>query len=143
MLGLPEMHVEDVSCDNLTVYLDRENKKTGSPDSAPGFPKVAGAGFIAQRVDRLSLRNVQIIDQRGPAITINDARDLVLSNVEVPTAPADGPSIELTDVQGADIHDCIAPTTIGQPLRVTGGSNIHVRDNNFEPTTRPTNLTAH
>src|SRR5204862_8122550 len=56
LLGLPEMHVEDVIVDNCSFYLDPEQTERGAPDMAPGMEKLTRGGFIAKRVDKLPLR---------------------------------------------------------------------------------------
>lgn len=133
IMGLPEMHADDIALDNAVFYLDPENTAAGAPDMAPGQPKLARAGFIAQRVDRLSLRNVEVVDQLGPALSIDDASHLVLSDFTARTDNSNGPVLKLNNIRGALIHDCSAPAGAKLPIHITGKdtSGIRVRGNDF------------
>jgi polygalacturonase len=73
--GLPEMPVEDVVVDNCLFLLDPTNEKAGAPDMMPQSEKIARGGFLASHVKGLKLRNVDIRDQLGPAIRIENAMD--------------------------------------------------------------------
>ena len=74
ILGLPEMYVEDVIIENSSFFLDSENRTAGVPAMAPGVPQLCRAGLIARNVEKLTMRNLDISDQLGPAISVNDVR---------------------------------------------------------------------
>ena len=135
LVGLPEMPVEDVALDGVSFYLDPENTEAGTPDMAPGSPKLAGAGFIAQRVKRLSLRNVEVVDQKGAAVSLSDVSELALDGVVCRSAPSSGAAIALENVVDASIRHCSVPPHTVEPIRVTGSrsANIRIGDNDFAP----------
>jgi len=76
LVGLPEMPLEDVCCDNVSVFMDPKSKTAGRPDMSPGIASIARGGFIANRVDGLTIRNVQIHDQIGERFLIRDCKDI-------------------------------------------------------------------
>jgi polygalacturonase len=135
LMGLPEMPVEDVALDNVSFYLDPENTEAGTPDMAPGTPKLSRAGFMAQRVSGLSLRNVEVKDQIGPAVWTSDVKDLVLSDVTCRTAPPEGAAIHLENVQGGIVRHSTVPAAAREPIRIAGSrsKDIRVLDNSFPP----------
>jgi hypothetical protein len=104
VVGLPEMYVDDVIVENSSFFLDPANTEGGAPAMAPGVADHCRAGFIARSVKRLTLRDVDITDQRGPAVRITDARDVRLSNLTLRT-PTDGPAVQLDNVVGAATHN--------------------------------------
>jgi polygalacturonase len=81
LVGLPEMPVEDVTIDNCSFYIDPENNVPGDADMSPVIPPQCRAGFSARRVDKLTLRNVDIFRQAGPAIQLFDVRDAALADL--------------------------------------------------------------
>jgi polygalacturonase len=139
MMGLPEMHVEDIACDNLSFFIDPENTDAGTPDMAPNTPKLARAGFLAQRVDRLSLRNVDISDQVGPALSITEARELILKDVIARTSSSDSPVVRLANVERASIAGCSVPSSTQQPLQILGSdtTGIRIGDNDWGAAAHP------
>jgi len=76
LVGLPEMPVEDVVFDNCSFYIDPDNKEPGDADMSPVIPPQCRAGFSARRVDKLMLRNIDISNQIGPAISLHDVREM-------------------------------------------------------------------
>jgi polygalacturonase len=133
ILGLPEMPVQDVSLDNVSIYLDPENKTAGTPEMAPVIEKVARGGIIAKGIEKLSLRNVDISDQIGPAVSVTDAKDLAMSDVSARTASSGAASFKLDNVQGAMIRGCSVPRSADVALHISGdkSADIHLGDNNF------------
>jgi polygalacturonase len=126
MIGLPEMHIEDVAFDNVSFYVDPTNTEAGDPDMAPGVPKLSRAGIVAQRVDRLSLRNVEITDQLGAAVKVQEARDLVMNDLTLRT-PHDKALVELVDVNSASIRGVSVPHDSAVALRLAGAQTAGIR----------------
>jgi polygalacturonase len=81
VLGLPEMFVDDVAFDGLSIYLDAQNKHGGSPAMAPGVPDMCRAGFVIRNARNLRLRHVDIHDQLGPAVVIDNSADVVVNDL--------------------------------------------------------------
>jgi hypothetical protein len=105
IMGLPEMHVEDVALENISFYLDPQNTQAGAADMAPGSAKLLRAGIVAHRVDKLTLRNIDISGQLGPAISVSDARDLLLSGCVFRT-PSESENVKLENVERVPERKC-------------------------------------
>lgn len=138
LLGLPEMHVDDFSCENVTFYLDPENKTAGRADIAPDTPKLCRAGFVARWVDHLSLRNVTIVDQLGPAVAVSDAADLAISDLTMHAVPADGPAVILAEVRGGSLHNLSGDGTAPLRIQTAGAAASSIRIGNAEEASRYT-----
>lgn len=82
VLGLPEMFVDDVVFDSVSIYLDAQNKRGGSPAMTPGLPDMCRAGFVIRNARNLRLRHVDIHDQLGPAVVIHNSLDVVVENLQ-------------------------------------------------------------
>jgi polygalacturonase len=81
VLGLPEMPVEDIAFDNISIYIDRSNTEGGAPAMAPGVEGICRAGMLVQNARRGRLRNIEVIDQLGPAVEVSDADDVLISQL--------------------------------------------------------------
>ncbi|MGE5551193.1 MAG: glycoside hydrolase family 28 protein [Bacteroidota bacterium] len=73
--GLPEMPVEEVTFDDISVHL--------AADAAPGLPAMMNdlepmqrRGFYCCHARRVSFRNVRIDGHEGPAFTVKHSREL-------------------------------------------------------------------
>lgn len=127
ILGLPEMPVEDVACENLSFFVDPDNTQASAPEMFPNSEKRARAGFLARGVSRLTLRNVDISDQVGPAVFISDARDVAISELTPRTPAGEGEVIRLDNVAGASLRGCSVPANSATAVRVTGKESAGVR----------------
>jgi polygalacturonase len=78
LLGLPEMNIEDVTLEGLSLYLDREHTSKGAPEMAPGLTETCRAGVVIENARNVKLRRVDLHDQLGPAVTLRNS-----SRVEV------------------------------------------------------------
>jgi len=101
MLGLPEMFVDDVVLDGISVYMDAANTQAGSPAMAAGVADMCRAGLVLKNARNVKLRRIDLYDQLGPAITINNSQDIFVS--DLCASAGDGP---LMVVDGAD--SCVA-----------------------------------
>jgi polygalacturonase len=77
VIGLPEMFVEDVAFNDVSVYLDPDNTEAGQSAMAPGQPDLCRAGFVLRNVARARLNNVQVFDQIGDAISVKNCTDVI------------------------------------------------------------------
>ncbi len=73
LYGLPEMPIEDVSFDDVSMALATD-AQAGEPEMADDLPAMQRAGFFARNVRGLCLRDVQIENQHGD--------EFILMNVE-------------------------------------------------------------
>ncbi|HWP39441.1 MAG TPA: glycoside hydrolase family 28 protein [Tepidisphaeraceae bacterium] len=120
VLGLPEMWVEDISYDNISIWCDPTNTQAGDSDMAPDIEKLCRAGMWFRFVRKLTLRNIDISDQLGSAIRINQCADVTISQATSGTPQADAPMIALQDVNDAYIQGCKAPRGQSVFLGISG-----------------------
>ncbi|HEY7087910.1 MAG TPA: glycoside hydrolase family 28 protein [Tepidisphaeraceae bacterium] len=126
VLGLPEMWVEDISYDNISIWLDPDNTQAGDSDMAPDIEQLCRAGMVFKNVRKLTLRNIDVSEQVGPAIRITESADVIISDTTSRTPQNDAPMIALRDVQNASIHGCIAPNDSASFLAVSGASTTDI-----------------
>lgn len=81
VLGLPEMFVEDVIIDGVSLYLDPTNTEGGSPVMAPGIPDMCRAGVCVKNARNVKLRRIDVHDQVGPAVRIEQALDVHVNDL--------------------------------------------------------------
>lgn len=67
--GLPEMPIEDLTLDDVSITLDRD-AEPGYADMADDIPQQRAAGFFARNVRGLRLRDVEIAHQIGEAFLV-------------------------------------------------------------------------
>jgi polygalacturonase len=72
--GLPEMPVEEVSLDDVTVSMSSD-AEPGYPEMADDIEQMQGAGLFVRHVAGLRLRDVAITGQRGPALLLDDTTE--------------------------------------------------------------------
>ncbi len=81
VLGLPEMSVEDVTFDDISIYLDPENTTAGPPAMSPVVPDLCRAGVIIRNARNIKLRRIDITDQLGSAVSLTNAKSVVLHDL--------------------------------------------------------------
>ena len=62
--GLPEMFVEDLELDRVSIYMDASNTSTGAPAMAIGCEEMCRAGFFIENAANVKLREVDLVDRR-------------------------------------------------------------------------------
>jgi len=67
--GLPEMPIEDLTLDDVSVTMDR-TAQAGYADMADDIPPMQAAGLFVRNVRGLRLREVEIMNQVGEAFLI-------------------------------------------------------------------------
>jgi len=81
VLGLPEMSVEDVTIEGVSLYLDPTSTKGGSPVMAPGIPDMCRAGVCVRNARNVKLRSIDVQNQLGPAVVIDQSSDVHVSDL--------------------------------------------------------------
>jgi polygalacturonase len=123
ILGLPEMFVDDLVLDGISVYMDPANTQAGSPAMAAGVGDMCRAGLVMKNARNVKLRRIDIYDQIGPAVTVNNSQDILISDLN---ASVDGrdPLVLVDGVPSIDDSD--APTDGGVPAgREEDGKRVH------------------
>ena len=116
VMGLPEMFVEDVCIDDVSLYLDPTNTTGGPPAMAPNVPDMCRAGVIIRNARNIKLRRIDVVDQRGSAVSIANSDDVAIQNL---SAQSDGvdPIVSLEKVTGIR-------TDVAMPAG-DGNGNLH------------------
>jgi polygalacturonase/pectin methylesterase-like acyl-CoA thioesterase len=107
LLGLPEMPIDDVTFQNVSLYMDVANTKAGTPEMAPGMKAVVRAGFLAANVTNLRLADSVICGQLSSAILLNNVRGATLSEVRFLTSTSD-PLVALRNSRDVYFRGCAA-----------------------------------
>jgi polygalacturonase len=81
MLGLPEMSVEDIVLDGISVYMDTTNSQPGSPAMAAGVEDMCRAGLILNNARNVKLRGIDLYDQLGPAVVMKNSQEILISDL--------------------------------------------------------------
>jgi polygalacturonase len=81
ILGLPEMFVEDIVLDGISIYMDTASSKAGSPAMAAGVPDMCRCGIVLKNARNVKLRRIDIYDQLGPAVSVNNSQDILVSDL--------------------------------------------------------------
>lgn len=81
ILGLPEMNVDDVTLEGVSLYLERENVEAGAADMGPGFVEMCRAGIVLENAKNVRVRRVDLHDQIGPAVTIRKSSGVRVSEL--------------------------------------------------------------
>jgi polygalacturonase len=81
MIGLPEMFVEDIVLDGISIYMDPDNREAGCPAMAAGVADMCRAGLVLKNARNVKLRRVDLYDQLGPAVTIDNSQDILISDL--------------------------------------------------------------
>lgn len=94
MLGLPEMFVEDIVLDGVSIYMDSTSREAGSPAMAAGVSDMCRAGIVLKNARNVKLRRIDLYDQLGPAVTIDNSQEILVSDLY---ADADNGPLLLVD----------------------------------------------
>ena len=118
LTGLLEMPMEDVVFSNIDI--------------------AAKTGFAIHSAKGIVFRNVRIDTDTGPALTGENVEGLVLDGVGTGTPHATAPVIDLTDVRGLSLRNCLAPGGTGTFLQVGGkSSGLTLQGNDLRAAAKP------
>ncbi len=96
VLGLPEMFVDDIVLDNISICMDEENQEAGQPAMSPLSPKLCRAGLRFRNSRDIKLRGVEIRGHLGPALALESANGVLIQNLSGSINQA--AEVHLTDV---------------------------------------------
>lgn len=77
--GLPEMPIEDISFDNVSVHLDTDGKPD-VPAMMDNLEPMKRKGIYLNNVKNASFNNVQITNHEGEAFTIENCEGIKVLN---------------------------------------------------------------
>jgi hypothetical protein len=108
ILGLPEMFVEDIVLDGISLYMDADSREAGCPAMAAGVPDMCRAGVVLKNARNVKLRRIDVYDQVGAAVTIDNSQEILVSDLyanaaEGPLLVVDG--IDSTRGEDNDARD--------------------------------------
>ena len=102
ILGLPEMFVDDIVLDGISIYMDADNTEAGQPAMAAGVADMCRAGVVLKNARNVKLRRIDLYDQLGPAVTIDNSQEILVSDLYAnadtgPLLMVDGMDSSITD----------------------------------------------
>jgi hypothetical protein len=106
VFGLPEMPVETVTFDDVSVAMASDARK-GLPAMLSNMEPMSRAGLICGNARDLRLSQLRVEGQVGPALLMSAVRDAEIAGLTCPTPPAEGPLVQLTDchdIRGAGLE---------------------------------------
>jgi polygalacturonase len=103
ILGLPEMFVDDIALDGISIYMDAENKQAGLPAMAAGISDMCRAGLVIKNARNVKLRRIDVYDQIGPAVVVNNSQDILVSDLYA-SATGDSPLVLVDGVDSSAAH---------------------------------------
>lgn len=77
--GLPEMPIEDISFDNVSVHMDADGKPD-VPAMIDNLEPMKRKGIYLNNVKNASFNNVQITNHEGKAFTIENCEGIKVTN---------------------------------------------------------------
>lgn len=142
LLGLPEMCVEDVALRDVSIYLDPECEKGGTPDMSPSIPIHLRGGIIADHVRGLTLSEIDIANQLGPSLTVRDTERLSVLGLRSHSAALEDPMVRLIDVRDARLSDVTIPSGALTGICIQGKATRGVRfdEADFQPAQQPVDI---
>lgn len=143
--GQPGHPVQDVTIENVSITYggigstpqpkqNRWDKLAKVPESATNYPEctrfgtLPAWGFYCRHAEGIRYKNVTLRVQGKdyrPALVCDDVRNIELNGFHVESAGSD-PVIVLNDVQGAAIHDSVAPAGASSFVKIAGSTrDVH------------------
>ncbi|HEX4056034.1 MAG TPA: glycoside hydrolase family 28 protein [Tepidisphaeraceae bacterium] len=109
ILGLPEMFVDDIVLDGISIYLDPNNKQGGSPAMTAEVLDMCRAGLVLKNARNVKLRRIDIYDQLGPAVIVNNSQDILVSDLYA-SMDGQGPLVLVDGVDSSAPDEDDTPT---------------------------------
>ncbi len=103
--GLPEMPIEDITFDNISVHL-ADDPEPAVPPMMSFLEPMAKHGFFCCNVKNISFNNVQVINNVGPAFEARSCDNVEFSRCSMINGPADQPVIQMTKVTRGFVQGC-------------------------------------
>ena len=125
LYGLAEAPLEDISFTDISISLASQ-AEAGFADMADGLTPMQRAGFFICNVRGLRLQNVEVENQLGPALLVENAGELEVAGFKNRTPPGNAPVIDLRNVGQAFVHGCQANRQTDVFIRLSGARTSDV-----------------
>lgn len=125
LYGLPEAPLEDISFTDVSVAL-ASDAEAGYADMADGLPLMQRNGFFISSVHGLRLQNVEVENQLGAALLIENASEVEVAGFKNRTPVRGAPVIEMRNVAQAFVHSCQANRQTDVFIRLSGATTSDV-----------------
>ncbi|ENH96502.1 hypothetical protein J416_10411 [Gracilibacillus halophilus YIM-C55.5] len=101
--GLPEMPVRDISIEHVTVEMTEDaSTPGGEPDMVREKIEMAGEGIFAKYVENLTFHHVKVKTRTGPALHVEEAKQVILDQLSQQEKPNDTPVVRYHHIN--DLH---------------------------------------
>jgi hypothetical protein len=123
------MPISGVTFDNIRIEMTDDPKNVGGQAAMAKWLKdTKEAGFMCYNTEDIELRNVRIERAIGASLSVNRSKNITIDNFRARRAKtADAPAIELNDVSGASVSNCVEGEGKGIFLSVNGSLTADVR----------------
>jgi polygalacturonase len=125
LYGLGEAPLEDISFTDVSVSLALE-AEGGYPDMADGLTIMQRAGFWISNVRGLRLQNVEVENQLGAALLVENAAEVEVAGFKNRTPSRSAPVIDLRDVAQGLLHGCQANRQTDIFIRLSGARTADI-----------------
>ncbi len=105
--GLPELPLEDIFLSDVSIELAADSE-AGFPEMAEGLERIRQGGFFLRHTNRLTLQNIEISGQSGPAFRVQDSSDVFLHSCGSPAPDPGSPVVSMSNVSNAVLQACHA-----------------------------------
>jgi polygalacturonase len=111
LYGLPEMPIEDITFDNISVHLAKD-AEPAVPSMMSFLDPMAGQGFFCCNVKNVTFNNVQVSGNTGVGFKIENSDNVAFSHCSMEALDPNQPVIQLTKVTRGLIQGCqVSPET--------------------------------
>ncbi len=125
LYGLPEMPIEDVSFDNISLHL-ADQAAPAAPAMMVGLDPMAKKGVFCTNVRDVSFSNVTVENADGPAFTIENSANIDLIRCAAKNADRNQPVIQLENTQQVLVQGCKLRNGQTNFLALKGDSNSQI-----------------
>jgi hypothetical protein len=113
------MPAEEISLSDISISL-AAGTEAGYPEMADGLERMQQAGFFIRNVQGLTLENIDIGGQSGPAFRLSDIVGGTISGCGTPTPDPQAPVMHWTNVSRALLNACRTTPGTGIFLHLEG-----------------------
>lgn len=108
LYGLPEMPIEDITFDNISVHLAKD-AEPAVPAMMSFLEPMAGQGFFCCNVKNITFNNVQVSGNTGPGFKVESTDNVIFSRCSMEALAPDQPLIQMSKVTRGFVQGCQVP----------------------------------